>query len=186
MASPPASHNVRSYFGQTQRFFTICADPPWQFGSAATKADARKHYSTIPTEALCAMPVEEELAAEDAHLWLWILNGMVEEGMAVCRAWGFRPITMVTWCKKQPGVGHYMRNNTEHLVFGTRGKPMVPEHKPLSTWYIWPRGAHSAKPPASYDLIESVSPGPYIELFARAARFGWETWGAGSEVETKL
>jgi N6-adenosine-specific RNA methylase IME4 len=158
------------------QYATIVADPPWRFGSAATKADARKHYSTMALEDICALPVED-LAADNAHLWLWILNGMVEEGYRVVRAWGFTPVTMLTWCKPQPGVGHYLRNNTEHCVLATRGTPMVPAHKPISTWFRWPRGAHSQKPEAFLDLVEQVSPGPYVELFARRDRLGWDTWG---------
>ena len=162
-------------------YSTIVADPPWRFGSAATKADARKHYSTMPTEDVCAMPVSS-LASADAHLWLWGVNGMMEEAFAVVRAWGFRPITMVTWCKPGPGVGHYLRNNTEHCILATRGKPLVPESKPLSTWFVWPKAAHSAKPDAFLDLVEQVSPAPRVELFCRRPRFGWDTWGKGYEL----
>jgi N6-adenosine-specific RNA methylase IME4 len=158
------------------RYRTIVADPPWRFGSAATKADARKHYDTMALEDICALPVED-MADDSCHPWLWILNGMVEEGYRVVRAWGFSPLTLATWCKPQPGVGHYLRNNTEHCVLASRGAPMVPERKPVSTWFRWPRGAHSAKPEAFYDLVEQVSPGPYVELFARRARFGWDYWG---------
>ncbi len=95
---------------------------------------------------------------------------------------GFAPITLVTWCKPQPGVGYYLRNNTEQCIFATRGKPMVPETKPMSTWFQWARGAHSAKPKPFGDLVEQVSPGPYVELFARAPRLGWDSWGHGYEM----
>jgi N6-adenosine-specific RNA methylase IME4 len=95
----------------------------------------------------------------------------------VVRAWGFEPLTLVTWCKKQPGVGHYLRNNTEHVILAGRGRPLVPETKPISTWYVWPRGVHSAKPDGFYDLVERVSPSPRVELFARDSRLGWDTWG---------
>jgi N6-adenosine-specific RNA methylase IME4 len=158
------------------RYRTIVADPPWQFSSASTKADARKYYGTMPLDAIRSLPVVD-LADHDAHLWLWGVNGMLEEAYTVVRAWGFSPITLVTWCKKQPGVGHYLRNNTEHVILASRGQSIVPEHKPLATWFVWPRGAHSAKPDAFYDLVEQVSPAPYVELFARRARFGWDYWG---------
>lgn len=158
-----------------KRYRTIVADPPWQFRSAATKADARRHYGTMPTADICS--IELPGAEDDAHLWLWAVNGRMEDGYAVVRAWGFEPITLLTWCKKQPGVGYYLRNNTEHCIFATRGKPMVPEHKPLASWFVWPRAEHSRKPDAFYDLVEQVSPGPYVELFARRARFGWDYWG---------
>jgi N6-adenosine-specific RNA methylase IME4 len=162
--------------GAVTRYRTIVADPPWSFESAATKADARKHYGTMTLSAIAALPVAEQ-AADSCHLWLWGVNGMMREAHEVALAWGFRPITLVTWCKRQPGVGYYLRNNTEHCIFATRGEPMVPDTKPLSTWYEWPRGVHSAKPDAFYDMVESVSPGPYVELFARRARFGWDYWG---------
>ena len=163
-------------------YSTIVADPPWRFGSAATKADARKHYSTMSTDEVCALPVAE-LMADDAHLYLWALNGMMEDGYRVVRAWGFTPITLLTWCKPQPGVGYYFRTNTEQVIFATRGKPMVPADKPLATWFLWPRGAHSAKPAAFGDLVEQVSPGPYVELFARNPRLGWDSWGKGYEMQ---
>lgn len=158
------------------RYRTIVADPPWRFGSAATKADARKHYETMALDDICALPVAD-FVEDDAHLWLWVLNGMVEEGYRVVREWGFSPLTLVTWCKPQPGVGYYLRNNTEHCILASRGQPMVPENKPISTWFKWPRGAHSAKPDAFYDLVEQVSPPEYVEMFARRARFGWDYWG---------
>jgi N6-adenosine-specific RNA methylase IME4 len=165
----------------TPPYSTIVADPPWRFASAATKADAGRHYSTMALDDICSLPVGD-LAAPDAHLWLWAVNGLMEEAHRVVRAWGFRPTTIVTWCKSQPGVGHYLRNNTEHVIFATRGRPRTPADKPLSTWYVWPRGAHSAKPDAFGDLVEAVSPRPYVELFCRRPRFGWDTWGHGYEL----
>lgn len=159
------------------KYRTIVADPPWQMPKAgATKVDASKVYPTMSLENICALPVPT-LAEDDAHLWLWAVNGLLEDAYKVVRAWGFSPLTVVTWCKPGPGVGHYLRNNTEHAILASRGAPMVPTTKPLSTWYVWPRGAHSAKPEAFLDLVETVSPGPYLELFARRNRFGWATAG---------
>lgn len=162
-------------------YSTIVADPPWRFASAATKADARRYYSTLALADIKALPVAA-IAAESAHLWLWVVNGLMEEGYEVVRAWGFSPVTLVTWCKPGPGVGHYLRNNTEHAILATRGAPMTPDEKPLSTWFLWPRGAHSAKPDAFGDLVEQVSPGPYVELFCRRPRLGWDSWGKGYEL----
>lgn len=161
---------------------TIVVDPPWRFATAATKADARKHYSTMTVDDLCAMPVAS-LCAPDAHLWLWAVNGLMEDAYRIVRAWGFTPLTLVTWCKPGPGVGHYLRNNTEHIIFASCGKPMTPDEKPLSTWFVWPRGAHSVKPAGAGDLIEQVSPGPYVELFCRQPRMGWDGWGLGHEMK---
>lgn len=166
--------------GLSPPYATIVADPPWRYASAATKADARKHYSTMALADICALPVAD-LAADSAHLWLWGTNALMEDAYTVVRAWGFKPLTVVTWCKKQPGVGYYLRNNTEHAILASRGAPMVPESKPLSTWFVWPRGAHSAKPAAFYDLVEQVSPAPRVELFCRAPALGWDSWGYGYE-----
>jgi N6-adenosine-specific RNA methylase IME4 len=130
---------------------------------------------------ICAMPVAELADVAGCHLWLWAVNGLLEEAHRVVRAWGFSPLTVVTWCKPQPGVGHYLRNNTEHAILAALGRPMTPESKPLSTWYTWPRGRHSAKPAAFYDLVEQVSPAPRAELFCRTPRFGWDSWGYGFE-----
>lgn len=157
------------------KYRTIVADPPWQLDAVgATKANAHHHYTTMSLDDIKALEVD---AAEDAHLWLWALNSMMSEAHDVARAWGFRPVTLLTWCKKQPGVGYYLRNNTEHCIFATKGKPMVPDDKPTASWFVWPRAEHSKKPDAFYDLVERVSPGPYLELFARRARFGWDYWG---------
>ena len=162
-------------------YSTIVADPPWRYESAATKANAGARYSTMSMGELRAMPVGD-IASDDAHLWLWCTNALMEDGYSIVRAWGFRPITLATWCKRGPGVGYYLRNNTEHAIFATRGKPMVPKDKPLSTWFVWPSARHSVKPAAFGDLVESVSPGPYVELFARQPRLGWDAWGKGLEV----
>jgi N6-adenosine-specific RNA methylase IME4 len=161
------------------KYRTVVADPSWRYGSqhgSAARGHARNHYNTMNLHEIMGLPVRE-WCEDDAHLWLWGVNQLMHEALDVVRAWGFAPMTIVTWCKKQPGVGYYLRNNTEHCIFATRGQPMVPEHKPTSTWYVWPRGAHSAKPDGFYDLVEQVSPGPYVEMFARRARFGWDYWG---------
>lgn len=171
---------MNTFAGLTPPYRTICVDPPWRYASAATKADARKHYSTMSLPEIADLPVAE-LADEDCHLWLWATNALLEDAYYLVRAWRFRPLTVVTWCKPQPGVGYYLRNNTEHAILASRGRPQVPADKPLSTWFQWPRGAHSAKPAAFYDLVEQVSPAPRVELFCRQPRFGWDTWGHGYE-----
>lgn len=168
--------------GLSPPYRTIVADPPWASyrSGAATKVDARKHYSTLDLDSICALPVSD-LAADAAHLWLWATNGLMEEAHRVVRAWGFSPLTLVTWCKPGPGVGHYLRNNTEHVILASRGKAIVPVQKPLSTWFEWARTPHSVKPDAFYDLVASVSPEPRVELFARQPCLGWESWGLGYE-----
>lgn len=159
------------------KYRTIMADPPWRYAApGTTKADATKHYDTMALHDLMGLPVED-MAERDAHLWLWGTNALLDQAYRLVRAWGFEPLTLVTWCKKQPGVGHYLRNNTEHVILAGRGRPLVPVEKPIATWFVWPRAEHSRKPDAFYDLVETVSPGPYLELFARRARFGWSYWG---------
>lgn len=178
-----------------QRYRTIVADPPWRYASAATKADASKHYDTMTLADILELGGKvSDLSSPDAHLWLWTTNAFIEEGYSVVRAWGFKPLTLLTWCKKQPGVGHYLRNNTEHCLLASRGKPIVPVEKAISSWYVWPRGRHSAKPDEFMRLVEQVSPAPYLELFAREytplfpKRAGWDVWGneVEKDVEMKL
>lgn len=176
----PSSTPKPIWEGLNPPYSTIVADPPWRYQSAATKADARKHYSTMSMDEIAALPVEG-LAAPDAHLWFWCTNALMEDGYRIVRAWGFKPITLLTWCKPGPGVGYYLRNNTEHAIFATRGKPIVPDSKAMASWFLWPRGEHSSKPDAFGDLVEQVSPAPRVELFCRRPRFGWDSWGYGYE-----
>jgi N6-adenosine-specific RNA methylase IME4 len=136
-----------------------------------------RHYPTMPVDDIAALPVGD-LAAEDSHLWIWGVNRLLGAAYAVAAAWGFTPMTLLTWCKPGPGMGYYLRNNTEHCLLATRGRPMVPERAPSSSWYLWPRGRHSRKPDEFFALAQQVSPGPYIELFARVSREGWDSWGA--------
>lgn len=162
------------------RYRTIVVDPPWPFSFGAAGANHRAnpltHYVTMPLDEILSLPVDR-LAEDDAHLYLWVMNSNVPDGWACAEEWGFRVLTMLTWCKTQPGVGQWFRNNTEHLLFCTRGDVLPRKVVPTSTWFVHKRGAHSAKPETFLDLVESVSPGPYLEMFARRNRFGWDTWG---------
>jgi N6-adenosine-specific RNA methylase IME4 len=167
------------------KYRTIVADPPWRYASAATKADAEQHYDTMDLLDICALPVPD-LAEDDAHLWLWGTNALLEQAYTVTRMWGFSPLTLVTWCKPGPGVGHYLRNNTEHVILASRGRAQVPSEKALSTWYVWPRQPHSQKPDAFFDLVEQISPAPRVELFARRHRFFWDVWGNESANTAQL
>jgi N6-adenosine-specific RNA methylase IME4 len=174
------------------RYRTIVADPPWDYGSTFTKKlpherhqkGAECPYDCMSTEQIAHLPVPD-LAEDDAHLYLWTTIKFVEDAYGVCRAWGFRPATFLTWTKTHQAdptrvsmkVGHYFRGATEHLVFGVRGSLDLHTKVGLPTGYLWPRLPHSVKPDAFYDLVEKASPGPYVELFARRARFGWDYWG---------
>jgi N6-adenosine-specific RNA methylase IME4 len=123
-------------------------------------------------------------AEDDAHLYLWTTNRFMGDAYEVARAWGFEPKTILTWTKTHQNdparvsmkVGYYFRGATEHCLFGVRGSLRTLLDN-LPTGYLWPRLPHSVKPDAFYDLVEQASPGPYVELFARRARFGWDYWG---------
>jgi N6-adenosine-specific RNA methylase IME4 len=160
-------------------YHTIVADPPWPSmhqRSTYHRGKPERHYATMPVEQIMAMAVGD-LAAEDAHLWVWGVNRLLEDAYRTVRAWGFTPMSLLTWCKPGPGMGYYLRGNTEHCVFATRGKPMVPHIKAMSTWYQWPRRRHSAKPDEFFEIVEQVSPAPRLEMFARRKRPGWDVWG---------
>jgi N6-adenosine-specific RNA methylase IME4 len=150
-----------------------------------------EHQSAIVPERRTAVVVPGRLCdrfdiADDAFLWLWTTNAMLLDGSAaaVCNAWGFTPKQVVTWVKMnkefvvQLGMGRYTRGATEHLLLATRGKAAskVVSHSETNVIFA-PRLAHSAKPDVVYRLVEAVSPGPYLELFARTRREGWTQHG---------
>lgn len=130
---------------------------------------------------LCALAPAVE---DDAHLYLWFTNTFAVEAHQIAEAWGFRPMTILTWTKiraadGQPSMkmGYYFRGATEHVLFGVRGSLRLQANRALPTAYLWPRLPHSVKPGAFYDLVEEASPGPYLEMFARQTRLGWSAWG---------
>ena len=136
-------------------------------------------YETLTFEGICALPVVD-VAERDAHLYLWVTNAKLldHDYAALIGGWGFTYKTCLTWHKTAClGIGHYFRGETEHVLFCTRGRlPIAPALRERNHFDA-PRGRHSAKPEAFYDLVERVSPGPYLDLFSRRARFGWQTWG---------
>src|SRR3712207_6700036 len=172
-----------------QRFGTILADPPWQFqnrtGKVAPEHRRLSRYATMTLSDICALPVEG-LATEPAHLYLWVPNALLPEGLRVLSAWGFTYKSNLVWHKVRKdggsdgrGVGFYFRNVTEIILFGVRGKnarTLAPGRRQVNLMATRKR-EHSRKPDEQYPLIEACSPGPYLELFARGARNGWVTWG---------
>ena len=158
-----------------QRFGCIYADPPWQYGDQPPMGGAAKHYMTLPLEAICALPVRD-LAAPRAHLHLWVTKDFLFEAPRLFDAWGFIYKGFLAWGKPGLGPGHYWRNNVELLLLGVRGG-LTAQQKNLSNWLMAPRAGHSAKPERVRDLVEQLSPGPYLELFGRAAVPGWTVWG---------
>lgn len=156
-------------------FHTILADPPWDVLQRSGRG-AHRHYSLMTVDDIAALPISG-LASANAHLWLWVTNATLFAGQAVMEAWGFTYRSCLTWVKPGLGLGSsYLRNNTEHLLFGTKGKaPILYRSQP--TWLFAPKQDHSHKPEEQYAVIERCSPGPYLELFARRKRPGWQVWG---------
>jgi len=126
-----------------QKFSTILADPPWNIEQTG-RLGAAQHYTLMSLDRIKTMPVEA-LAAENAHLWLWVTNATLEHGYDVIRAWGFTPRSPLTWIKPRILLGNYLRNATEHLLFATKGKAPV-RYKSQPTWMFAPLQAHSHKP----------------------------------------
>ena len=157
-----------------KKYKTILADPPWDVNQRGNYG-AIHHYDLMSLERLKAMPVTD-LAAEDAHCWLWVTNGTLRHGFDVLEAWGFTPRSVFTWVKPKFTLGVYLRNATEHMIFATRGRAPV-RFKGQGTWGFFPLQGHSHKPEEQYAIIERVSPGPYLELFARRKQPGWDVWG---------
>jgi len=162
------------------RFATIVIDPPWDWGDEGDvdqMGRARPDYATLPYEKLLALPVADK-ADTDCHLYLWITNRSLPKGFALLESWGFRYITCLTWIKPSFGMGNYFRGQSEHILFGVKGSQPL-KRKDASTVFHAPRGpnGHSSKPTEFYDLVESWSPGPYLEIFSRTSRTGWSAWG---------
>ena len=172
------------------KYKTIVADPPWQVGRGPEWSSNGKSrpltYPTMSLEEIAAIPVEEQ-ADDGAHLYLWTINKYIEQTYGIARAWGFEPSTLLTWCKAPHGIGlgGTYSLTTEHCLFARRGT-CAASIRVDSTWWEWKHGRHSAKPEAFLDMVESVSPGPYLELFARTNRLGWHTWGNESLNHVKL
>jgi N6-adenosine-specific RNA methylase IME4 len=172
------------------RYRCLLADPPWQFEDQGSRIAPSYlgHYQTMSLAEIVGLaPMVESWAATNAHLWLWAPNAFVLSGDAplVMRLWGFRPVQMATWCKPVIGFGHWMRNTTEQLLLGVRGR-LGPVELIVRTDFRGPRGEHSEKPEQSYQHIERVSPGPRLEMFARRPRHGWDSWGDQAPAETRI
>jgi N6-adenosine-specific RNA methylase IME4 len=163
------------------RFATIMLDPPWDWGDEGDQDQmgrARPVYATMPYEQILQLPLPI-LADKDCHLYLWITNRSLPKGFSLIERWGFRYVTCLTWAKPHFGMGNYFRGQTEHVLFGVKGSQPL-KRADVGTLFPAPRGplGHSSKPIQFYDLVESCSPGPYLEMFARSGREGWMPWGA--------
>lgn len=176
---------------RADEYRTIVADPPWSpslgstWATATTdKARPQKHYATMTLNDIKAnAPVN---VGRQAHLWLWCLNQHIDWGYEVARAWDFEPVQLLTWQKPGLGVGRFQCNTEQVLVARKGSRHGNPFGATGGTGFNWPRGRHSAKPDEFYDLVERVSPGPYLEMYGRRVRDGWvvlgdevpEWWGA--------
>ena len=164
------------------KFATIVIDPPWDWGDEGDQDQmgrARPDYATMSKEQLMALPVGT-LADDDCHLYMWITNRSLPKGFDLIQAWGFRYITAITWAKPSFGMGNYFRGQTEQILFAVKGSQPL-KRKDVGTLFSAPRGpnGHSSKPVEFYDLVESCSPGPFLEMFSRHNRDGWTAWGEG-------
>lgn len=161
-------------------FSTLVIDPPWPYadrlmsGAVRTRG-AANHYPVLSIAALRELR-PQDVAAPNAHCYLWTTNAFMGEALDLLTRWDFVHKTILTWVKPQIGMGHYFRNNTEHVLFGVRGKLPALQHN-VPTAFTARREGHSTKPGAFYAIVERMSPGPYLELFARAERPGWVTCG---------
>lgn len=155
-------------------FPTIVIDPPWQYDNRGTRGAAADHYPTMTITELKDLTIP---AAPDAHLYLWATNNFLREAFELCESWGFTYKTLLTWVKPQMGMGNYFRSVTEHVVFGVRGS-LSTARRDRTNVINADRTQHSAKPDAFYDLVEEMSPGPYLDMFSRERRrMGWAVWG---------
>ncbi len=190
LSSEPATDQpdlLASTLGRS--FGTILADPPWQFqnrtGKVAPEHKRLSRYDTMTLDDICSLPVED-IAADPSHLYLWVPNALLPEGLKVMDSWGFRYVSNIVWHKIRKdggsdgrGVGFYFRNVTELLLFGVKGKnarTLAPGRRQVNMMQSRKR-EHSRKPDEQYKLIEDCSWGPRIELFSRGARKGWTVWG---------
>jgi N6-adenosine-specific RNA methylase IME4 len=181
--------------GLTEQFGTILIDPPWRFdnrtGKVAPEHKRLRRYPTMSVEEIVDLPVAEH-AKDKSHLYLWVPNALLTEGLQIMKAWGFCYKTNIVWYKVRKdggpdgrGVGFYFRNVTELLLFGVKGKMRTLKPGRTQVNIVSTRKReHSRKPDEIYNLIEACSPGPYLELFARERREGWTPWG--DEVDSYL
>jgi len=161
---------------------TIYADPPWpEFGGGKITRGAQKHYPLMKVNEIADVQVGD-VAYRDSHMYLWTTNSFLPAALAVMKAWGFRYVTCITWLKNQIGLGQYFRGLTEHCLFGVRGN--LPyrvrddgKRAQGRTGFTADKRGHSVKPEEMRSMIELVSYGPRLELFARSVTDGWDAWG---------
>lgn len=194
--SSEASADLQHFLGDL-KFATVMADPPWRFtnrtGKVAPEHKRLARYPTMTLDDICALPVADHLE-DTAHCYLWVPNALLPDGLKVLSAWGFTYKSNIIWHKIRKdggsdgrGVGFYFRNVTEILLFGVRGKnarTLQPGRTQVNLFATRKR-EHSRKPDEQYDIIESCSPGPFLELFGRGRRRDWTVWGNQADDDYK-
>ena len=184
VALPSIVRDLGALSGSGTRFSTIYADPPWPYTNTAARGAAENHYRTLTLEQIRGEPVRD-LVADNAHLHLWTTNGFLREAFEVMQAWGFRYKSCLVWIKPQLGMGNYWRVSHEYLLLGVRGNLRFLD-RTCRSWVLARRTIHSRKPFVFRELIERVSPGPYLELYGREEQpnTGWTVFG--NQVERRL
>jgi len=164
------------------KFACIYADPPWIYGNQKTRGATGNHYEGLTVDELKALPVNK-LTTENAHLHLWTTNAFLPDSFSIMESWGFTYKSVFVWVKPQMGMGNYWRVSHEFLLLGIKGKPPFNSHS-IKSWGEYRRGKHSEKPEEIRHKIESVSAGPYLELFGRRLVDNWTV--LGNQIEETL
>jgi N6-adenosine-specific RNA methylase IME4 len=185
----PIALDILRFVGDAS-YGTVLADPPWQFNNRTGKIAPEHHrlarYGTLTVEEIRSLPVSQ-VTAPTSHVYLWVPNAMLPEGLSVMAAWGFTYKSNIVWHKIRKdggpdgrGVGFYFRNVTELLLFGVKGRKArtLPPGRRQVNYLATRKREHSRKPDEQYEIIETCSPGPFLELFARGRRQGWSAWGS--------
>lgn len=168
------TNNLASLAGL--KFGTVYADPPWRYENQGTRASTDNHYGTMSVDELCSLPVKD-LVNNDAHLHLWTTNAFLFESRKVMEAWGFEYKSVFVWVKPQMGIGNYWRVAHEFMLLGVRGDAKSFNERNHKSWMEIERKKHSEKPEQVRDIVQSVSNGPFLELFGRKAVPGWTVFG---------
>lgn len=166
--------DLQSLVDSGHEFGTLLIDPPWD---CQARFEGRPlEYETMSIDEIAALPIKQ-LAAERSHCHLWVVNSTLHDGIHLLEEWGFTYRNCFAWCKPGGGMGSYYMSAKELMLLGVRGNlPTTLKHN-TPDWAVYPRGPHSEKPHQIREMIERVSPGPYLEMFARQAAPGWTAWG---------
>lgn len=170
-------------YNPPHKYKTLYLDPPWEErGGGKIKRGADRHYSLMKLEDIAALPIKDLADPEGCHMYMWVTNNFLQKGLSLLKGWGFEYITLITWQKDRQGLGQYYRGLTEHCIFATTKKRLP--YKVINgkraqgvTGFTETRTLHSRKPEAMRVMIERVSHGPRLELFARESFYGWDCWG---------